>query len=562
LKQSMIAETGLAAKARDLETIRTAIVDAAGVSAGLWLSYLFALFYFLVAVGGITHKDLFFESPVKLPFLNVDLPMRGFFSLGPVIFLIVHTYVLLHFRLLAGKIRVFDSELRAQIEPEQEDSDTRARLRRQLPNDAFVQFLAGPREVREGVVGLLLKLTAWISLVIGPVALLVFFQLQFLPYHDVGITWWQRIAVLLDITILWLLWPAVVRSTAEPGIRRWTRFVSGGVISLVPLFMVFLVATFPGEWLDEEFPWIPLRKMLVAGDPDTEARRPTSIWSNRLVLPNFDVIDYVKLDTKEKLDFLPVTASLRKRDLRGAVFIDANLSKADFTASDLRGAQLGGAHLENTVFDAANMDAVSLISAHLDGAKFNGTHMYGAVFDSAYMQGVILNGLDLQLASFKGAQLQNASFRAAQLQGALFDDAHLEHAVLDNAQLQGASLNRSFLEGASLTGARLEGANLGSSGLQPSASTAHGNRTFVICMGNGGGKPDECTGSGVITYSCDQYSNIGGGGPPTAPALGSRLCGFTENGQQKVAPYTFTHVFSRGGGQCGWTRFNVVCSYP
>ena len=35
------------------------------------------------AVGSVTHRDLLFESPVKLPFLNVDLPLVGFFVLGP-----------------------------------------------------------------------------------------------------------------------------------------------------------------------------------------------------------------------------------------------------------------------------------------------------------------------------------------------------------------------------------------------------------------------------------------------------------------------------------------------
>src|SRR5262245_30301247 len=67
----------LAGKARDLVALRDAVVDAASVGVGLWLSYLFALFYLLIAAGGVTHRDLFLESPVKLPFLNVDLPLRG-----------------------------------------------------------------------------------------------------------------------------------------------------------------------------------------------------------------------------------------------------------------------------------------------------------------------------------------------------------------------------------------------------------------------------------------------------------------------------------------------------
>src|SRR5262249_9891867 len=183
------------------------VVDAASVGAGLWFSYLFVLLYLLIAVGGVTHRDLFLESPVKLPFLNVELPLLGFFALGPAIFLVVHSYVLLHFVLLAGKVGDFDAELRAQIT----DEEVRRRLRRQLPSNIFVQFLAGSREVRTGILGFLLKLITWISLVLGPIALLVFFELQFLPYHDESITWWHRIAVLADLVLLWMLWPSIAR---------------------------------------------------------------------------------------------------------------------------------------------------------------------------------------------------------------------------------------------------------------------------------------------------------------------------------------------------------------
>jgi hypothetical protein len=63
----------IADDADDLKMIRSAVVDASGVSTGLWLSYLFVLYYLLVAAGGVTHRDLFFENPIKLPFLSVLL---------------------------------------------------------------------------------------------------------------------------------------------------------------------------------------------------------------------------------------------------------------------------------------------------------------------------------------------------------------------------------------------------------------------------------------------------------------------------------------------------------
>src|SRR5690349_15939661 len=59
----------------------------------------------LVAVGGVTHAVLFLEQPVRLPFLGVDLLLKGFFWLGPRLFIVVQAYVLLHFVVLASKAR-------------------------------------------------------------------------------------------------------------------------------------------------------------------------------------------------------------------------------------------------------------------------------------------------------------------------------------------------------------------------------------------------------------------------------------------------------------------------
>ena len=54
------------AKADDLEGIKKAVDDAASIGGGLWLSYLFVLFYLAIAAGAVTHADLFLEKPVKL----------------------------------------------------------------------------------------------------------------------------------------------------------------------------------------------------------------------------------------------------------------------------------------------------------------------------------------------------------------------------------------------------------------------------------------------------------------------------------------------------------------
>src|SRR6266851_4817731 len=483
------ATPALAAKAKDLEALRDAVVDAANVGAGLWLTYLFVLFYLLVAVGSVTHRDLFFESPIRLPFLSVDLPLVGFFVLGPALFLIVHTYVLLHFVMLADKVGVFHGELQAQIVEE----DVRARLRRQLPSNIFVQFLAGPHEVRKGIMGFILRLIAQVSLVAGPIALLVFFQLQFLPYHQAAVTWWQRIAIVADLALLWMLWPSVARGEtielAWRGMRRG-KVVAMVRASFVPILLVFMIATFPGEWLDEKlfapepasrrgllWPLTSLHEMLVAGDVDLASRKPTSLWSNRLVLPSLDVIDHTKFDSEAKIASLTETVSLRLRHLEGAVLIGATLRKVDFTAAKLQGASLDSTDLRGAKFgceltrkycaqfqDAslnyAQLQGANLFGAQLEGVSLNGAQLQGANLIFVHLQGVSLNGAQLQGANLRGARLQGASLHYAQLQGADLSYAYLQGVSLDGAQLQGAELFLAQLEGARLDRAQLQGADL------------------------------------------------------------------------------------------------------
>ena len=142
-------------EAHDLDALRKTVEDAAAVSAGFWLSYLFVLFYIAIAAGAVTHKDLLLENPVKLPFLSdVPLPLVAFFFLAPIVFIVSHAYTLVHFVMLAAKVGVFDTELRAQL---RDAPETREGLRRQLPSNIFVQFLAGPGDIRKGGLGLILK---------------------------------------------------------------------------------------------------------------------------------------------------------------------------------------------------------------------------------------------------------------------------------------------------------------------------------------------------------------------------------------------------------------------
>jgi uncharacterized protein YjbI with pentapeptide repeats len=479
----------LTKKAHDLDAVRKSVEDAASISGTLWISYLFTLLYIAIATGAVTHNDLLLENPVKLPFLNVELPLVAFFALAPILFIIAHAYTLMHFVMLAAKVGTYDTELRDKLSGKDADA-TRLGLRRQLPSNIFVQFLAGPSDIRVGGLGWLLKAVAWISLVIGPVLLLLLLQIRFVPYHLEWVTWVQRFAVLTDLILLWFLWPAVLGSRSD---IRWPRLWRHPVLafaSLVPIGLAFVAARFPGESLDAQYgdkKWIranavtawlgavndegkpiptSLHDLLFSGPVDNVTRRRTSLFSNTLVLQGFNALDSKKIDDQKKLDWAKHSLVLRGRHLEGGVFFGADLRKSDLDGAQLQGASLNFAQLQGASLTLAQLQGASLDGAQLQGASLDYAQLQGASLTFAQLQGASLNGAQLQGASLDGAQLQGASLTSAQLRGASLNFAQLKGESLDGAQLQGASLDYAELQGASLTSAQLQGASLNGAQLQ------------------------------------------------------------------------------------------------
>jgi hypothetical protein len=222
------------------------------------------LSYIAIAAGAVTDLDLFAQNPVKLPFLNIELPLLAFFALAPLLFLITHAYTLVHFVMLGAKAGRFHDRLYAQIP---DADEIREGLRRQLPSNIFVQFLAGPKDIREGGLGVILKLIAWTTLVVGPILLLLLVQIQFLPYHHLWITWTQRGALLLDLALLWALWPAVLASRSEIEWPRLSRSKTLLAVSVCAVLFSWGLATFPGEWQEEHLPDVKLPPIAFLGLP-------------------------------------------------------------------------------------------------------------------------------------------------------------------------------------------------------------------------------------------------------------------------------------------------------
>ncbi len=496
----------IAAHADDLEAIKKTVEDAASVSGGLWLSYLLALFYLATATGAVTHTDLFLENPVKLPFFNLELPLKAFFVLAPLLFVVIHIYTLTYFVILSSKARWYHDELHRQIAEEDDPAsavsvrarDVRERLQRQLPANIFVQFLAGPAEIRRSAFGLLLKTVAWTTLVISPVLLLLLMQLQVLAYHSRAITWAIRLLLLVDLAVVWWLWHIILLGQGE--FREMRRTVSkigtivGTFASVSVLVFSWGLATFPGETIETVLGgWRPFRDIDAQGktihlslhdalfhrhiSPTTRRR---GILSDTLVLPVFDINAELKAPPPTRTDIHRFVFHARGRDLRGAVFDYAILSNIDFEGAHLEEASLARADLKSASLYCAHMQGASLYYAELQNTSFYAADLRGAELRFVSGQGAVLEGAHLEGATLVGSHFEGASFRSAYLAAAGLMGAHLEEASFERMALGGeciddeaykrqvqhgvdlraANLSGAHLDGASLRGAQLEGASL------------------------------------------------------------------------------------------------------
>lgn len=445
------AIAAFAARADDLDEIKKCVNDAASTSGALWVSYLFVLFYTAIAAGAVTPVDLFMENPVKLPFLSIDLPLKAFFFLAPVLFLVTHVYTLVSFVILSDKAKWYHRELKRQIDICGANDPVRARqiqddLRRHLVSNIFVQFLAGPGDLRQGPFGFVLKLIVWTTLVFAPAAVLLLIQVQFLPFHARAITWTHRIVLLLDLVAVWWLWYRILagRFSEEQTWRRWSAGAAQGAIALASVLAIvfsWTIATFPGEWQEAALPSL----RIVPGGPhglrlslhdyvfdrtiDATTRRRDGFFTSTLILPAFDIYEQLKIDEAAKAASRAMIFSARGRDLRDAVFDLSNLSQVDFEGANLRGVS----------FDRAILHATSFYCADLRGASLYAAQVQGAWFHASNLEDAALQSVEGQAARFEGAVLTRAHLESAKLQAARFDGADLRKATLSFASLQGSS---------------------------------------------------------------------------------------------------------------------------
>src|SRR5689334_14187773 len=149
----------------DVAALERAVNDSATRVSGIWLSFVAFSAYLAAAASMISHRQIFLEEPIKLPTINIDLPLVASAILLPLLFVIYHVFVLLQVVLLARTADAYNQAI-AHAVPDPAES---TQVRQRLANTLFAQLFAGSPREREGALGALLRAMAWITLAIAPV---------------------------------------------------------------------------------------------------------------------------------------------------------------------------------------------------------------------------------------------------------------------------------------------------------------------------------------------------------------------------------------------------------
>ena len=90
----------------EVQPLERAVNESAIRVSTIWVTYLIFGFYLATTIGNVTSRQLLVAESIRLPVLNIELPIVGFFFLAPILFVILHVYVLIQLVLLGVSLGV------------------------------------------------------------------------------------------------------------------------------------------------------------------------------------------------------------------------------------------------------------------------------------------------------------------------------------------------------------------------------------------------------------------------------------------------------------------------
>jgi uncharacterized protein YjbI with pentapeptide repeats len=438
-----------------------------------WFAWLGFSAYMMVSVAGVTHIDLFLNSRLKLPIIGIEVPLSQFYSVAPVLYLLVYVGVLFQHETLAQKLWSFESSL-----PEEKQSSNLIQsLHLLLSSYFFCQAISGiNRDITRYI-----RYKVFITLGILPVCVLLCFQITFLPFHSDAITTLHQLLVLISVSL------------ASHFIARFfkvKRFLFE-YVSLPILAFLSIVSVVPDSFEDrlwaalfptrlplgcDEQEWVQggrrtaffFTALLFEGGVDKKLGRQMRGFPRSIVLTNSTL--GVDGEASARID-------LRNRDLSYATLDRSHFNRIDFTGTKLDFASFSEAELNDVTFQCIYnqfksvtiRDFVPRWNDNIDPGDSTKRDVYYDIyctylrsvdFRSATLNKVKLPNATLENADFTFAKIVSSDFSSVVMIGARAGGAIFYKSNMTDSNISGAEFSNAFFISSNITRANLTLSNL------------------------------------------------------------------------------------------------------
>ena len=459
------------AKQNGNENVEVQIDDLARKLRMSMLVVLIFSVFALTVVALTTDMMLLREGEIILPFIQVGIPVVGFYIVAPLLIVLLHLNLLVRLILLARDIyNRSDGEKR---------SDDKTSFTMLFRSDSK-RLMSIMREVVHATpfssIVLLIQITV-------PLLALLVLQARFLAYQDESITLFHQITVTVDLLFQFLFMLSFSRLW-ESGKKflRTLRYLIVSVLIAIPAFYAWAVALIPNSDIENmvKSDW----QQLIAGcffrdwwKEEEKLFSCTIIKGERFInVPNTTIsLQNVPLDVAGALEEMgemgekpaPEVACehIGELDLSERRLSFANFSGSKFLCVKMQGTQLNNSKLVSANLSTANLGGAKLRGAKLIGANLSGADLSWVDLSEADLRWAFLNWVtlwkaDLNWSNLEGAGLSRADLRGTDLSGAKLIGADLSWADLREADLSGANLSTAVLSEADLSGADLRWTDL------------------------------------------------------------------------------------------------------
>jgi uncharacterized protein YjbI with pentapeptide repeats len=469
---------------RDAKELLKDVNEASKHLAVLHLAYLAICAYVLVIVLGTTDLNLLIGKLIRLPIVDVEVPLTGFYLIAPWLLVLLHFNLLFQLQILSRKLHVFNADI-------QKDDNSNT-LRDRLYIFPYTYYLIGRTHP---IIKFLLAWMIPITFMIFPMVVLFSLQIKFLAYQNEFYAWSQRLAIWTDLGLLVSILPISLSSSGWSSYLKEVSIAYGPSWRLVPVLFFLFTGLFSVLFLNSSLLLydVLIGFFLVSPLVIIFIYKIGNSWFRIVVIVS--LVAYMILwwlingfsysiptsntyNASTFVLFFVILCALLWNPVapRGSFPIILTVALAVPVSLGL---MVDGERLE---------DATMLINQKLKFGRFNDGKSSLSVLITKFRQVDVSNQIlfsqppesavsdlirsgkweearyQVEPINLENRSLRHARLRKTVLIGAILKGAHLEYANLSGAHLEDSNLSNAFIDGIRLREAHLESADL--SGLQ------------------------------------------------------------------------------------------------